>query len=107
MCWGILGCILDLFVFVYRPHMPHTACRPCVWLFLPVLIVFIYFYLHAFFAAPVCDDPCTVLNASQRVQKAAKIKKKAVCKKIKTDREENAFFTIRSIYVCSSFMYLS
>ncbi len=76
-------------------HGMQTLCL-VVYMFLPVLM---YFFLPScLFAAPVCDDPCTVLNVFQRVQKAAKIKKKAVCKK-KIEIEEHAFFN-HLLHVC-------
>ncbi len=77
------------------------ACRLCVWLFICFCLLLMYFfYLHPFLLLP-CDDPCTVLNVFLRVQKAAKIKKKAVCKKKKEREieEEQAFFNHR-LHVC-------
>lgn len=95
-------------VCVQRTHMPYMACRLCVWLFICFCLFFnVFFFLPScLFAAPVCDDPCTVLNVSQRVQKAAKIKKKAVCKKKKKKKraieEQLAFFKPSTPCLCPS-----
>lgn len=105
VCMCVKGkgcCILGLFVFVYKEHTCHTWHADFVFGCLYVFACFLMFFLPScLFAAPVCDDPCTVLNVSQRVQKAAKIKKKAVCKNKESDRRKNLpfFFTIHSMTV--------
>lgn len=114
VCKGKCCHILGLFVFVYKEHTCHTWHADFVFGWLYVFACFnvffcLFFLPSCLFAAPVCDDPCTVLNISQRVQKAAKIKKKAVCKKKKEIEieEEHAFFEPSTPCLCSSSVQLS
>lgn len=105
VCMCVKGkccCILGLFVFAYKEHTCHTWHADFVFGCLYVFACFLMFFFlpSCLFAAPVCDDPCTVLNVSQRVQKAAKIKKKAVCKNKESDRRKNLPFFYHPLHDC-------